>query len=117
MAFMTLLIGVFNPLTLERVRHFPHPRPIIEETATPTNSEPHHVRVALGTNEATPAGELQRKIRIQRTRTPPPPQKQTPKSASLNGKSNPKGLRIFTYPRSSWFSARTTMTDTVPGWL
>ena len=58
MAFMTLLIGVFNPLTLEKVRHFPHPRPIIEETATPTNPEPHNLRVALGTNEATPAKEL-----------------------------------------------------------
>ena len=57
MAFMTLLIGVFNPLTLEKVRHFPHPRPIIEQTVTPTNPEPRHVRVALGTNEATPAKE------------------------------------------------------------
>src|SRR5262249_19742664 len=58
MAFMTLLIGVFNPLTLEKVRHFPHPRPIIEQTVTPTNPEPRHIRVALGTNEATPAKEL-----------------------------------------------------------
>jgi hypothetical protein len=58
MAFMTLLIGVFNPLTLEKVRHFPHPRPIIEQAVTTTNPEPRHVRVALGTNEATPAKEL-----------------------------------------------------------
>jgi len=58
MAFMTLLIGVFNPLTLEKVRHFPHPRPIIEQTVTTTNPEPRHIRVALGTNEATPAKEL-----------------------------------------------------------
>ena len=58
MAFMTLLIGVFNPLTLEKVRHFPHPRPIIEQTVTTTNPEPRHVRVALGTDEATPAKEL-----------------------------------------------------------
>ena len=57
-AFMTLLIGVFNPLTLEKVRHFPHPRPIIEQTLTTTNPEPRHVRVALGTDEATPAKEL-----------------------------------------------------------
>src|SRR5262249_26737473 len=57
MAFMTLLIGVFNPLTLEKVRHFPHPRPIIEQTVIATNPEPRHVRVALGTNEATPAKE------------------------------------------------------------
>src|SRR5262249_54583173 len=58
MAFMTLLIGVFNPLTLEKVRHFPYPRPIIEQTVIPTNPEPRHVRVALGTYEATPAREL-----------------------------------------------------------
>jgi len=58
MAFMTLLIGVFNPLTLEKVRHFPHPRPIIEQTLITTNPEPRHVRVALGTDEATPAKEL-----------------------------------------------------------
>jgi len=35
--FMTLLIGAFNPLTLEKVRHYPHPRPIIERTVKPTN--------------------------------------------------------------------------------
>ena len=58
MAFMTLLIGGFNPLTLEKVRHYPHPRPEIEQTITPTNTEPHHARVALGTNEATPATDL-----------------------------------------------------------
>ena len=58
MAFMTVLIGVFEPSTLEKVRHYPHPRPIIEQTVTPTNPEPHHVRVALGTNEAMPAKEL-----------------------------------------------------------
>jgi hypothetical protein len=58
MAFMTLLIGVFNPLTLEKVRHFPHPRPIIEQTLTTTTPEPRHVRLALGTDEATPAKEL-----------------------------------------------------------
>jgi hypothetical protein len=55
MAFMTLLIGVSNPLTLEKVRHYPHPRPTIERAVAPTNPEPHHVRVALGTNEAMPA--------------------------------------------------------------
>jgi hypothetical protein len=61
MAFMTVLIGGFNPLTVEKVRHYPHPRPIIEQTvpptnpATSTNPEPRHARVALGTNEATPA--------------------------------------------------------------
>jgi hypothetical protein len=57
-AFMTLLIGGFNPLTLEKVRHYPHPRPPIEQTITPTNPKPHHARVALGTNEATPATDL-----------------------------------------------------------
>ena len=57
-AFMTLLIGGFNPWTFERVRHYPHPRPVIERTVTPTNSEPHHARVARGTNEATPATDL-----------------------------------------------------------
>ena len=60
MAFMMLLIGVLNPSTFEKVRHYPHPRPIIEQTvpptnpATSTNPEPRHARVALGTNEATP---------------------------------------------------------------
>ena len=60
MALM-LLIGVLNPSTFEKVSHYPHPRPIIEQTvpptnpATSTNPEPRHARVALGTNEATPA--------------------------------------------------------------
>jgi hypothetical protein len=58
MAFMMLLIGGFNPLTLEKVRHYPHPRPTIERTDTPTNSEPHRARVVPGTNEATPATDL-----------------------------------------------------------
>ena len=57
-AFTTLLIGAFNPLTFEKARHYPHPRPIIEQTVTPTNPEPHHVRVALGTNEAAPVKDL-----------------------------------------------------------
>jgi hypothetical protein len=56
MAFMTV-IGGFNPLTIEKVRHYPHPRPAIEQTATPTNQEPRHARVP-GTNEATPATDL-----------------------------------------------------------
>ena len=61
MAFVTVLIVGFNPLTIEKVRHYPHPRPIIEQKvpptnpATSTNPEPRHARVALGTNEATPA--------------------------------------------------------------
>jgi hypothetical protein len=55
MAFMMLLIGVLNPSTFEKVRHYAHPRPIIEQTVPPTNPEPRHARVALGTNEATPA--------------------------------------------------------------
>src|SRR6516225_4067262 len=37
MAFMMLLIGVLNPSTFEKVRHYPHPRPIIEQTVPPTN--------------------------------------------------------------------------------
>jgi hypothetical protein len=65
-AFVTLLIGVFNPFTFERVRHYPHPRPIIEQPVTPTptnpdtptNPEPRHVRAALGTNEPTTAKPL-----------------------------------------------------------
>jgi hypothetical protein len=56
-AFMTLLIGVYNPLKFEKVRHYPHPRPLIEQTITPTNPEPHHA-VALETNAATPAKVL-----------------------------------------------------------
>ena len=58
MAFMTLLIGGFNPSTFEKVRHYQHPRPAIEQTITPTSPEPHHVGVALGTNKATPAKDL-----------------------------------------------------------
>jgi hypothetical protein len=59
MAFMTLLIGAFNPLTFEKVRHYPHPRPVVERTVTATNPEHPHVLVAaLGTNEETPAKDL-----------------------------------------------------------
>jgi hypothetical protein len=58
MAFMTVLIGGFNPLTVEKVRHYPHPRPAIEQNAAPTNQEPHHARVTPGTNEATLATDL-----------------------------------------------------------
>jgi hypothetical protein len=61
MAFMTLLIGVFNPLAFEKVRHTPHPRPTVEQTVPPTNPEPHRVLVALGTNEATPAKDFSAK--------------------------------------------------------
>jgi hypothetical protein len=57
MAFTTVLIGAFNPLTLEKVRHYPHPRPVIEQKV-PTNPEPRHIRGAPGTNEATPAKDL-----------------------------------------------------------
>ena len=57
MVFMTVLIGGFNGLTIEKVRHYPHPRPAIEQTATPPNHEPRHARVP-GTNEATPATDL-----------------------------------------------------------
>ena len=58
MTFMALLIGLFDHSTFEKVRHYPHPRPVIERTITPTNPETHHVGVALGTNEATPANDL-----------------------------------------------------------
>ena len=62
--FMALLIGVFNPSTFEKVRHYPHPRPIIEQTATPTNPdtptnpEPGHVRVVPAIIEPTTAKHL-----------------------------------------------------------
>jgi energy-converting hydrogenase Eha subunit F len=39
MAFMALLIGVLNPSTFEKVRHYPHPRPIIERTVPSTNPD------------------------------------------------------------------------------
>jgi hypothetical protein len=61
MTFMALLFGVFNHSTFEKVHHFPHPRPTVEQTVPPTNPEPHHVLVALGTNEATPAKDLSAK--------------------------------------------------------
>ena len=61
MTFMILLIGVFDNSAFEKLRH--HPRPIIERTITPAppnqephhtpKSEPHHILVALGTNEGT----------------------------------------------------------------
>jgi len=57
MALM-LLIGVLNPSTFEKVRHYPHPRPAIEQKAAPTNQEPHHARVTPGTNETTLATDL-----------------------------------------------------------
>ena len=58
MTLMAVLIGGFNPLTVEKVRHYPHPRPAIEQKAAPTNQEPHHARVTPGTNEATLATDL-----------------------------------------------------------
>jgi energy-converting hydrogenase Eha subunit F len=112
-AFMTLLIGGFNPLTLEKVRHYPHPRPNIEQTVTPINPEPHHVRVAPGTNEATPATDLSAQYKSTKD-APPLSQKQTPRTASLSEKSSAKGLRIFTNPNSCHVSSR-TMRDTATG--
>ena len=59
MTFMTLLIGVFDNSTLEKLRHYP--RPIIERSAPAPpilephrmpNPEPHRTRLALGTNDA-----------------------------------------------------------------
>jgi hypothetical protein len=62
MTFMTLLIGVFDNSTFEKLRHYP--RPIIERTVTPApldqephhvpNPEPHHALLALGTNATAP---------------------------------------------------------------
>src|SRR5215469_17732670 len=49
MTFMALLIGVFDNSTFEKLRHYPHPRPIIERSApAPPILEPHR----LGTNDA-----------------------------------------------------------------
>ena len=58
MTFMTLLIGVFDNSTFEKLRHCP--RPIIERTVTPAppNKDPHHTLVALGTNEGTAPKDL-----------------------------------------------------------
>ena len=58
MTFMTLLIGVFDNSAFEKLRHYP--RPIIERTVTPAppNQEPHHILVALGTNEGTAPKDL-----------------------------------------------------------
>ena len=66
MTFLTLLIGVFDNSTFEKLRHYP--RPMIERTVTPAppnqepqhipNSEPHHTLVALGTNEGTAPKDL-----------------------------------------------------------
>ena len=58
MTLMAVLIGGFNALTVEKVRHYPHPRPAIEQKAAPTNQEPHHARVTPGTNETTLATDL-----------------------------------------------------------
>src|SRR6516164_5515395 len=59
MTFMTLLIGVFDNSAFEKLRHYPRPiiersapaPPILEPHRTP-NPEPHHTRLALGTNNA-----------------------------------------------------------------
>jgi hypothetical protein len=66
MTFMTLLIGVFDNSTLEKSRHYPHPRPIIERTVAPSppnqklhhvpNPEPHHPLLAHGTNDMSAPG-------------------------------------------------------------
>jgi hypothetical protein len=68
-----LLIGEFDNSTFEKFRHYPrpiieHPRPIIDRTVTPAppsqephhipKPEPHHILVALGTNEATAPKDL-----------------------------------------------------------
>ena len=98
MTFMALLIGLFDHSTFEKVRHYPHPRPVIERTITPTNPEP------------------QRRMRVQRIRAALPSQKQSPKTVSLNKKSSPKGLRIFTNLKS-WHDSARTMGDTAMGWL
>jgi hypothetical protein len=50
---MALLIAVFNQLTSEKARHYPHP--IIEPTVTAVNTEPRQPPVALGTKEGAPA--------------------------------------------------------------
>ena len=56
MTFMTLLIGVFDNSTLEKLRHYP--RPIIERSApAPPILEPHR----LGTNEGTAPKDLSAK--------------------------------------------------------
>ena len=63
MTFMALLIGVFSVFdnsTFEKLRYYPHPiiersapaPPILEPHRIP-NPEPHHTRLALGTNDAT----------------------------------------------------------------
>jgi hypothetical protein len=54
MTFMALLIGLFSYSTFEKVRHYPHPRPITElsaRTVTPTNSEPQHLLASLETKK------------------------------------------------------------------
>ena len=59
MTFMTLLIGVFDNSTVEKLRHYP--RPIIERTVIPAppNQIPHHVpnpephHTLFGTNDTT----------------------------------------------------------------
>lgn len=66
MTFMTLLIGVFDNSTFEKLRHYP--RPIIERTVTPappnnepyhiSNPEPHRTLFSLGTNEAAAPKDL-----------------------------------------------------------
>ena len=116
MAFMTVLIGGFNPLTVEKVL-------TIRIRALPLNRKLHRPTRNLITHESRlePMKRRlrrisQRRIRVQRIGAQPPPQKQTPRTASLNEKSSQRGLRIFTNPKS-WHVSSRTMRDTAKGWL
>jgi hypothetical protein len=69
MAFMTLMIGVFDNSTFEKLRHYPRPiiDPIVERSAPAPpnqepdripNPEPHRILLALGTNDAPTLKDL-----------------------------------------------------------
>ena len=70
MTFMSVLIGLFDNSTFEKLRHYPHPRPVIERTVAPAppnkelahmpNPEPHRTLFALGTIEAAAPTDLSR---------------------------------------------------------
>ena len=98
MAFVTVLIGGFNPLTIEKVRHYPHPRPAIEQTVThrPTRNLTHE---CLEPTKRRLRRISQRRIRVQRIRTPPLSQKTDPENRKPERKVKPERLAHLHQPK------------------
>jgi hypothetical protein len=58
-AAAVVMIGLFSVSTSEKVRHYPHPRPEIEQTVTATNMEPRLFMVVPETKDGLPAKAIE----------------------------------------------------------